>query len=210
MVEVMTGHKYPTGFPSRRVWLHVTVFDKNGTPVFESGQPTADGKIVGNDADADPTTYEPHYDLVQSPDQVQIYESVMVNTLDEVTYTLLRGARYGKDNRVLPSGFDKAAAGSDIAVHGLAVADENFQGGSDKIRYAIDVRGVEEPLRVTAELLYQSVSYPFLHDLEKVDTPEIAAFMGMVQNSDQTPTFVANAVRENIIRQTPVLDWPLR
>jgi cytochrome c551/c552 len=37
LVDVLTGHKFPTSYPSRRAWLHVTVKDTNGQIVFESG-----------------------------------------------------------------------------------------------------------------------------------------------------------------------------
>src|SRR6185295_7984909 len=36
-VRNLTGHKLPTGYPSRRAWLHVTIRDRAGQPVFESG-----------------------------------------------------------------------------------------------------------------------------------------------------------------------------
>ena len=36
-VENLGGHKLPTAYPSRRVWLHVTVRDRNNRTVFESG-----------------------------------------------------------------------------------------------------------------------------------------------------------------------------
>ena len=108
------GHKLPSGFPSRRAWIHLTVLDANGKVVFESGRLQADGSIVGSDADEDGARYEPHYDLISSPDQVQIYEPIMQNSDGEVTYTLLRAASYAKDNRLLPQGFDKATAGEDV------------------------------------------------------------------------------------------------
>ncbi len=78
-VTNLAGHKFPSGIPSRRAWLHVTVADAEGTTLFESGAPLADGKIAGNDADADLLTYEPHYETITSADQVQIYETVMLN-----------------------------------------------------------------------------------------------------------------------------------
>ena len=117
IVDTLTGHKFPTGFPSRRTWLHLTVTDASGQVVFESGAVNADGSIVGNDSDADPSAYEPHYLEITSPDQVQIYEAVMGDTEGMVTTVLLKGAGYVKDNRLLPHGFDKAAV--DTAVEKL-------------------------------------------------------------------------------------------
>src|SRR5258708_40362333 len=44
-VENLSGHKLPTAYPSRRVWLHVVVRDRNGQAVFESGDVHAAGSI---------------------------------------------------------------------------------------------------------------------------------------------------------------------
>ena len=60
-VKNRTGHKLPTAYPSRRAWLHVTVRDQHGQLIFESGHLNPDGSIEGNDNDADPTKFEPHY-----------------------------------------------------------------------------------------------------------------------------------------------------
>ena len=110
IVENLTGHKLPTGYPSRRAWLHVTARDATGQVLFESGAVAPTGAIAGNANDEDPARYEPHYDEIRSADQVQIYESVMVDLKGTPTTGLLQGVRYVKDNRLLPRGFDKSTA----------------------------------------------------------------------------------------------------
>ena len=71
---------------------------------------TPKGQIAGNDNDADATRFEPHYNEIKAADQVQIYESIMVDQAGAVTTGLLTAVRYVKDNRLLPRGFDKRTA----------------------------------------------------------------------------------------------------
>ena len=170
-VENLAGHKMPSGLPSRRAWLHLLVVDENGAVVFESGRPMGDGRIEGNAADEDLAAWEPHYDRIDSPDQVQIYEPIMLNTDGEVTYTLLRAYEYRKDNRLLPAGFNKHNAHAHIGVYGDAKSDNDFVGGSDEVVYEVGIAGVTGALHVTAELLFQSVSHPFVTDLAPANTP---------------------------------------
>ncbi len=191
LVQNLAGHKLPTGFPSRRVWIHLRVEDATGQPVFESGRPLPDGFIVGNDADADPNSYEPHYDLITRPDQVQIYETIMGDTTGAVTYTLLRGAGYLKDNRLLPQGFDKSTAHADIAVHGNASTDDTFVGGQDTVTYRIATAGYTPPFTVTADLLFQSVSYRFIQDLARTPTPEVTRFLAFYNEGDNVPVRIS-------------------
>lgn len=192
-IENLAGHRLPTGFPSRRVWLQFTVTDGAGETVFESGAPQADGRVAGNDADADITALEPHYDAITAEDQVQIYESVMQDTDGQVTYILLRGATYAKDNRVPPRGFDKDTAEADFAVYGAAADDDDFVGGSDEIEYRINVAEAEGPFTVTARLLYQSVAYPFVESLQETDTPLVQRFLDYYDEADKTPIVMATA-----------------
>jgi hypothetical protein len=190
-VNILTGHKFPTSFPSRRAWLHVTVTDANGKVVFESGKPNANGTITGNAADFDGTTYEPHYDLVTQADQVQIYEAIMANSDGEVTYTLLRAASYAKDNRLIPPGTPKADLPEDIAVYGNAASDSNFISGGDLVTYQIDVSEAQGPFTINAELLYETLSYRFVQDLLKDKTSLTNRFGTYYQMADKTPLVVA-------------------
>ncbi len=170
-VENKAGHKFPTGFPSRRAWIHLTVYDGDGNIIFESGR-LEGSRIVGESR-----PYEPHHDVIASEDDVQIYEAVMVDVNGNVTQTLLRAADYIKDNRIPPEGFDAENAVDDIAVKGKASEDGNFGNGRDAVTYIIDVSGARGPFEVRAELMYQSISSPFLEDLEKASSEEVRGFL---------------------------------
>ena len=159
-----SGHKAPTAYPSRRMWLNFKVTDSNNNVVFESGKFNSDGSIVGADNDADQSVFEPHYNMITSADQVQIYETIMGNSDGAVTFTLLRGAQYLKDNRLTPKGFNKVSVPSDVAVHGQAANDADFNLGSDEITYRIPV-AVSGNLNVNVALNYQTIAHGVIQDL---------------------------------------------
>ena len=182
-VENLGGHKLPTAYPSRRAWLHVTVRDRDGKAVFESGALRPDGSIQGNDNDADANRFEPHYAEITSADQVQIYESVMAGQDGMLTTGLLTALRFVKDNRLLPRGFDKRTADKDIAVHGEAETDPDFTGGGDRVRYSVPVGTAQGPFQVDAELWYQPIAYRWAMNLKKYDAPEPRRFVGYYEES---------------------------
>jgi len=177
VVRNKNGHKLPTAFPSRRAWVHFVVRDRNGQTVFESGALKLDGSIAGNDNDANPSKYEPHYSEITSPDQVQIYESILGDEKGHVTTGLLAGVRYLKDNRLLPDGFDKHTARADIAVVGDALNDPAFTGGGHRVRYSAPLGTATGPFSIEAELWYQPIGYRWANNLKLYDhAPEPARF----------------------------------
>ncbi len=182
-VESLSGHKLPTAYPSRRAWLHVTVSDALGNTLFESGALRPDGSIAGNDNDADAGRYEPHYTSIDSGEQVQIYESILVDYRDEVTTGLLYGARYAKDNRLLPNGFDKSTASWEIAVNGAALDDDDFVAGGDRVQYDVDVSGANGAITVSVDLLFQSIGYRWAENLRAYDASETNRFVGYYEDS---------------------------
>ncbi len=177
-VQNLAGHKLPTAYPSRRAWLHVVVKDAAGRVVFESGGFSADGQIAGNDNDADATRFEPHYAEITRADQVQVYESVMVDPEGRVTTGLLSGARYVKDNRLLPRGMSKTGATADVAIHGAAAQDADFGDGRDRVTYNVGLDRAEGPLTVSADLWFQPIGYRWAVNFRNYDAPEPKRFVG--------------------------------
>jgi hypothetical protein len=170
-----TGHKLPSGYPSRRVYVHFVITDANGAVVFESGKMNADGSIVGVDGDRNYNLYEPHYNSISDESQVLVYEAIMANSAGDVTHSLVEGIRYHKDNRLTPKGFDKTLVDNDVAVVGKAAQDGNFNAGLDLFEYSVKLPAGE--YYVLAELVYQPLAFGHLEFLFKdTDLPEVDQF----------------------------------
>jgi hypothetical protein len=194
VITNLAGHKLPTAYPSRRSWLHLTVWNASGEPVFEWGGLNPDGSIRANANDADGSRYEPHHIAIDDPEQVQIYEAVMADPDGDVTTVLLSALTYLKDNRLLPDGFNKTTADEDVAVHGKAAADEDFVGGRDRISYTVDVSQAEGPFIVDVELMYQPIGYRWAHNLGDHQAEEIDRFISdFEQMADRSAIVLASA-----------------
>jgi hypothetical protein len=197
-VENLTGHKLPTAYPSRRAWLHFVVRDRDGKVLFESGALNRDGSIAGNDNDADPEKFEPHYREITSGDQVQIYEPILKDVNGRVTTGLLRAVGYLKDDRLLPTGFDKDNVSADIAVVGDALDDPDFAAGGDVVRYSVAVGSGTGPFDVQVKLMYQPIGFRWAHNLAPYQAAEPQRFVNYYKAmSEGTATVLARTeVRE--------------
>jgi hypothetical protein len=176
-VENLTGHKLPTAFPSRRAWLHLVITGRDGKAVFESGALNPDGSIKGNDNDADPSRFEPHYKQITNADEVQIYEPILRDQAGHVTTGLAAATGYLKDNRLLPSGFQKQTAEKDIAVVGDATDDPNFTDAGDLVQYSVPLGDAQGPFHVDAELWYQPIGFRWAHNLSPYQAMETRRFV---------------------------------
>lgn len=198
-----TGHKLPTGFPSRRMWIHLRVVDAEGSVLFESGDVDTDGRLRLDAAhtqahclaSAKPGVaedyadcYEPHHNVIESPEQVVVYEAVMGDVRERITYVLLYANTYLKDNRLPPVGFDRAALDDDrtTGVFGLAADDPEFSpdypdplSGNDLVRYRLPIGEAAGPLAVEARLLFQSVKPAFAEMLGESQDPRVTRFVSM-------------------------------
>ncbi|WP_340105229.1 hypothetical protein [Rhodohalobacter sp. 8-1] len=198
-IENLAGHKLPTAYPSRRVWIRFSVTDQDDNVVFESGAVMPDGSIAGNDNDRAGSHYEHHYSEITREDQVQIYEAILVDPQDRVTTGLLTAIRYIKDNRILPKGFDKSTAGEDIAVKGSADDDADFTGGRDRVRYRVDLQNAEGPFQITAELYYQPIAYRWAQNLDSYDASETNKFVGYYNSMSEHSSVVLASAKLSVI-----------
>jgi len=109
---------------------------------------------------------------------VQIYEDIMQDQEGHVTTGLLTGVGYIKDNRLLPSGFQKQTAERDIAVIGDAADDPNFTDAGDLVRYSVALGNAQGPFHIEAELWYQPIGFRWAHNLELYNAAEPQRFVG--------------------------------
>jgi hypothetical protein len=174
-----TGHKLPTGFPSRRMWVHVEVRDAAGAVVFASGGwDRRTGELTGASA------RQPHRDVITRGHEVAIYEAEMQTPDGRPTISLMRASGYGKDNRLLPLGFRATPEIAPVGVKG----DPDFVAGGDRVRYSIAAASRKGPFRVTVETLFQSVAPRHAEGLDAAFLRQLAPHRAPVRLQQQEIT----------------------
>jgi hypothetical protein len=194
VVKNKVGHRFPSGVGFRRAFLELTVArpdEDGGEVVWASGRTNELGVILGANGqplpteffDRDPGTgiqrYQEHHDVITSPDQVQVYETLLKNARGEFTTSFVRGCVTVKDNRLLPRGWKPEGPGPALtgrflqATHpGADAADDpryRDGSGSDEVTYRIDLpsqAGLDPArLRVRATMYYQAIPPYYLRNL---------------------------------------------
>lgn len=200
-VQNLTGHKLPSGYPSRRMWLHVVVRKRTvGNILFESGRFDARGLIFGVDIGSIYERFEPHHDLITAQEQVQIYESVLGDTEQNITFSLHAANEYLKDNRLPPQGFlNSHPLISDMRIVGDASTDSDFNfengiegSGSDTVTYDIFPIDLTTGADILVELCFQAVGPAHVQDLRRFNVGEVTKFLNLFDATDTRPTIMAS------------------
>ena len=184
------GHKFPSGYPSRRAVVQFVALDANNDTVFKSG-------IFGSDfrVNNETSAYEPHYNIIKQSGKSQIYEMVMGDVNGNYTSTLERAAIMLKDNRIPPDGFTTSSSVYDtVAVVGVPASDTDFNienstegSGTDYVHYHVPVSGIAGDISAFTKIYYQSVAPKFLDEMFAMQTTEINTFRDMYDNADRNP-----------------------
>lgn len=206
-----SGHKFPTGYPSRIAWIELTLLDAGSMDtLFKNGIMDLSGNIYGQDK-----PFEPHHEVIRSSNEVQVYEMVMSNLKGDLTTRLNDAFQPLKDNRLLPAGFSSGHFTYDtVSVFGQALADEDYigqsQSGADRIFYKIPLDGQSGTGTLHVRLKYHSMPQRWLEDLLGADSiAQIASFRSMYEGYKSFQEVVDSVVIENIDLMTSgVQDLP--
>lgn len=206
-LENRAGHKFPSGYPSRRAFLEVAVVTEAGDTIFHSGKMDDTYEVLGLDE-----PFEPHHQEITTPDQVQVYETIVADVNGNFTTVLEYAYRTLKDNRLTPKGFRKDHFTYDTTqIVGAAVDDPDFNvedgeegSGKDVIHFRIPLGEYEGELRVESRVYYQSLPPKWMAPILSESTPEIDTFRQMFNNSDQSPVMVGERITEGIFVVGPL------
>jgi mono/diheme cytochrome c family protein len=191
-VTNLVGHRLPSGVGFRRAFIEVLVKDDQGRIVWSSGRTNRLGIIVDGNGQILPSEffteyvdaqghvqqhYQPHYEVITSQDQVQIYEELAQSADGKFTTSFVRRDVIVKDNRLLPIGWTERGPDPSLngrfleATHpeGSAVNDPDYRdghAGTDHVTYQITLPAGVDPTTCTiqATLNYQSIPPSFLND----------------------------------------------
>lgn len=190
----LAGHKFPSGFPSRRAILQLVALKGSGDTLFASGMLDGAHHVVGEDRDL-----EPHHQVILGEDQAQIYELVMGDVNGKVTTVLKHGFMPLKDNRLTPLGFSTSHPSYDttlIAGEALSDPDHNHDAsgkegsGTDAVHYHVPLNGYGGPLMVKARVLFQPCPPRWNRSMFEHEAPLIDAFKRMAERAPGNATLV--------------------
>ncbi len=187
-LENLSGHKLPSGYPSRKMMIEFTAYTPFGDTIFHSGGINPEGRIIGELDDE----YEIHYNTITQEDQVQIYEYVMGNEAGELTTILTRAYSPLKDNRIPPAGFTTGHMAYDtVQIVGDASVDPNFNieneeegSAKDLVYYHVPLGELASELIINVKIHYISVPRKWLDELFSNDATEINDFETMYNAMD--------------------------
>jgi hypothetical protein len=190
----IAGHRFPSGYPSRRAFIELEVLDGAGNTLFRSGGWDPSYEVIGHDAD-----WEPHHDVIRTPDQAQIYEMVMGDVNGNKTTVLERAKEPLKDNRLVPIGFSTSHASYDTTrIVGVPASDTDFNhgpggvegSGTDITHYHVPMNGYTGMVTVRTKVWYQAAPPRWMEEMFDHSTPEIDLFRDMFQAADGSPVLV--------------------
>ena len=201
------GHKFPSGYASRRAFIEAIVIQYDDT-LFHSGKMDSSGaRILGSD-DFGLDAFEPHYDIITDEAQVLIYELVAADVNSSPTNVLEQAYITVKDNRLVPKGFSMNHSAYDTTrLEGAVLDDDNFNiieatgetgSGSDKVIYQMPVTPEfnlvdwDNPATVIVNVYYQSMPPRWVESMFDWDLQPINTFQALFEEHGSAAVLIAS------------------
>lgn len=190
----LVGHKFPSGYPSRRAVLQFVIVGLANDTLFKSGLIGADGEVIGVGL-----PYENHYNIINSENQNQIYEMVLGDVNGNKTTVLERADTSLKDNRLVPEGFLSTSSVYDtVKICGGAENDPDFNkfsggiegSGKDFVHFRIPIAGFPSVYNVYSRLYYQALPPAWLQEMFSYSSADIDSFRTMYNSANKSPVLV--------------------
>ncbi|HTF88163.1 MAG TPA: multiheme c-type cytochrome [Planctomycetota bacterium] len=190
-VQNLAGHKLPSGYPARRAWLEVEL-RAGRTVLFSSGATDEAGRFLGVADELD----IPHYDRIERPNEVAVYEMVALDAQGRPTTSVIDMTSMKKDTRLLPRGWradgPHAQETAPVGVQG----DADFTDGGDRVNYDIRFSADQPgPLTLVTWLRYQPIPPAWVEPLRASRTAEAKDFVRMLDAAKFQPETIALAIQ---------------
>jgi len=206
-IQNKAGHKFPSGYPTRRAVLQFVVIDSNNDTVFQSGIFNNQQRVIGENP-----SFEGHHNYINQSNVPQIYEFIPGDVNGDFTSVLERAAILLKDNRIPPTGFTTTSPVYDtVQISNDALADGDFNkvgsiegSGTDWVHFAVPLAAAVGNISVKSKVFYQSLPPKWVADMFTYSTPEINTFETMYNSADQKPILIASDSIINVLLPTGV------
>ena len=241
-VTNLAGHKFPSGVSFRRAFIEFRV-EVAGRTYWVSGA-TNDRGMIGTfrnnrftplitesfDLRKNPQQiYQPHYEVIDSEDKVQIYEELVKDSNMHFSTSFLSLANPVKDNRLMPKGWrcierpdgKNEVAGKEpcggTAPHGVVDDPRThpnsagyFNGtGSDIVVYNVPLKvRANQPVTVTATIYYQTIP-PYYLEQRYENAPQGTFTKSLKYYVDNLDVNKVDKQWQLLLSEAPVKDWKL-
>jgi hypothetical protein len=210
-IKNKAGHKFPSGYPSRRASVQFIVKNDLGDTLFFNGSFDDNFEIIGHSS-----PFETHHRYIRNEEDVQVYEMVFADINGDKSTILERGYSILKDNRLPPLGFNSGHFSYDtVAIYGAALNDNDFNfengsegSGSDLIYFTIALNSYTGPLNTRARVFYQTAPPAWMTEMFDLETEEILSFKNMFDNADRSPFMIAEARIDSVTLSIEKRDLP--
>ena len=225
-VTNLAGHRFPSGVSFRRAFIEFRV-NVGGKPYWVSGATNEKGVIgIWKGTQFTPLItesfaksknpeehFQPHYDVIDKEDQVQIYEELVKDADDNFTTSFLSLAKPVKDNRMMPQGWRENGPDAEhTAPHGVPRASNPgyFDGsGTDTVTYEVplDAR-ITAPVTVSATIYYQTIP-PYYLEQRYANAPDGPFTNSLRYYATKLNTDYIDPRWRLFLNEAPIKDWKL-